>query len=191
MFRGQPGDRAENGATPPPGATDPGVVEAEGIVCGAWEQIVLERRHHMESALEAAFVCCDTAYQYLAAAQRAGDPKAVDSAHATLEKALDLARKSSIACNRIRQASISELSSMAGDIDSYATAVGAAQPDQGDYAHRALGPGTPQEVRRALRTSRLSAAERFAHRVRRWFVTPLLRDRSPTSGPAATDRKYV
>jgi hypothetical protein len=63
----QPGERAEDGATASSGAINPGVLEAENIVCGAWEQILLERRDHMESALEAAFVCCDTAYQYLAA----------------------------------------------------------------------------------------------------------------------------
>src|SRR6202044_789900 len=68
--REQPGEQAGDGVAQFSGAIDPGVLEAENIVCGAWEQLLLKRRDHMESALEAAFVHCDTAYQYLAAAGR-------------------------------------------------------------------------------------------------------------------------
>jgi len=169
----QPGERAEDGAAPPSGAINPGVLEAENIVCGAWEQLLLERRDHMESALEAAFVCCDTAYQYLAAAQRAGNPKTISSAHTALEHALELARKSSIACNRVRQASLKELNFLAPEIDEYAAAADATLPAPASPVHDA------------------PPAQRLLRHVRRRLAQIIMRDQSLAPKPASTRRTYV
>jgi hypothetical protein len=167
-------------------STDPGVLEAEKVVRGAWEQVLLERRDLMESALEAAFVRCDTAYQHLAAAQRAGNPKTIGNAHTALEQALDVARKSSIAGNRVRQAGLAELSWLAREIDGYTEAAGASLPDRGG-----LSPDTRTLARRAHRAPPVSAVERFMHRVRRWFARAILREPSLTPWPAAPRRTYV
>jgi hypothetical protein len=193
MSRKQPGERAEDGATPSSGAIDPGVLEAENIVCRAWEQQLLERRDHMESALEAAFVCCDTAYQHLAAAQRAGNPKTIISAHAALEKALELARKSSIACNQVRQASLAELAWLAGRIDAYTVAEGATQSDQRGPVNDTPGPslGTPKQSPQAQQSPEVTAVERLLLHGRRWLAQIIMRDQPLASKPATARRKYV
>jgi hypothetical protein len=188
MPQGQPGDRAEDAATPSSGATDSGVLEAEKIVSGAWEQVLLERRDHMESALEAAFVCCDSAYQYLAAAQRAGNPKTISSAHAALEQALELARKSSIACNQVRQEGLRELNRPAREIDEYAMVADPTQPGQVSPVKGGLGP---EASKQAPESREQPAGERFVRRVRRRFAQIIMRDQPLTSKPATPRRKYV
>jgi hypothetical protein len=185
MSRHRPDERADDGASSSR-LTDHGVLEAEKVVRGAWEQVLLERRDHMEAALEAAFVRCDTAYQHLAAAQRAGNPKAIGNAHAALEKALDEARTSSIAGNRVRQADLAELSWLAREIDGYTTVAGATKPGQG-----ALGPEAPTQAVRPRPAPPASAIERFTHRVRRWFAQSILRGQSLAPWPAAPRRTYV
>ena len=102
------GEQAGDSAAPPSDAADQGVLDAEEIVSGAWQQVLLERRDRMQCALEAAFACCATAYQQLVAAQHDGDPKAISSAHSTPERALELARESSTACDQIWQTSFGQ-----------------------------------------------------------------------------------
>jgi hypothetical protein len=104
MLPGQPGEPAGDGAAPQSDATDPGVLEAQEIVGRAWGDLLFERLGQAESELATAVACCDAAYRQLAAAQRAGDPEAIGSAHAVLEKALQLTRECSIACDQALQA---------------------------------------------------------------------------------------
>jgi hypothetical protein len=75
----------------------------------AWEELLLEHRDQMESTQQAAFVRCDSAYLRLSAAQRGGDPQQIAVAHAMLQQALEVARKRSIADDRIRRALLVEL----------------------------------------------------------------------------------
>ena len=189
--REQPGEQPEDGATASSGAIDPGVLEAENIVCGAWEQMLLERRKHMESALEAAFVCCDTAYQYLAAAQRAGNPKTISNAHTALEQALELARKSSIACNRVRQASLKELNLPAREIDENAVAADATQPAPAGQVQDALGPETPRQAHHTGQANDVPPAQRLLRHVRRRLAQIIMRDQSLAPKPASTRRTNV
>ena len=191
MPQEQPGERPEDRTDPSSGAIDPGVLEAENIVCGAWEQLLLERRDHMESALEAAFVCCDTAYQYLAAAQRAGNPKTISSAHTALEQALELARKSSIACNRVRQASLKELNFLAREIGEYSVAADATQPAPASPVQDALGPATPRQAHHTGQADDTPPAQRLLRHVRRRLAQIIMRDRSLAPKPANTSRTYV
>jgi len=140
----------------------------------------------MESALEAAFVRCDTAYQHLAAAQRADNPKAISSAHRTLERALELARTSSIACNRVRQESLGELSRLNREVDERAAATGNAQPEQDPVAtggSESLFPAAPPEV--------VLAIERLVRRARRRLAHTIMRSQSLIPRPSPTRRKYV
>jgi hypothetical protein len=182
----QPDEGTGDGGAPPSDATDQGVLEAERLVYDAWEEVLLERRDQMESALEAAFVCCDTAYQYLAAAQRSGDPKAIANAHNTLERALELARKSSIACNRVRQASLGELRRLSREVEERPAASGPAQPDHGTVATGGSQPLCP-----AAQPGEILPIERLIRRGRRWLARAIMRSQSLIPKPSAIRRKYV
>jgi len=186
MSAGQPDEGTGGGGAPPSDATDRGVLEAERLVCDVWEEVLLQRRDQMEAALEAAFVCCDTAYQHLAAAQRAGDPKAIASAHGTLERSLELARKSSIACNRVRQASLGELRRLRREVDERAAATGAAQPNQD-----AVATGGTEPLRPAAQPEEILPIEQLVRRARRWLAGTIMRSQSLMPKPSTTCRKYV
>ncbi|HEV2635090.1 MAG TPA: hypothetical protein VGX23_08085 [Actinocrinis sp.] len=181
---GQAGDEA----VPPTVTPDQGVREAEGFVNHAWAELLHSRRAHMESALAAAIECCDTAYRHVAAAQRKGDPKAISAAHATLEKALDLARSTSVACDRTRRAGYGELTWLGREIDGYAAAAETTEPEQ-------QGPQTAGRDRAASdparRAGEISAVRRSFCHVRRWLARVLLQNESLAPRPAPTRRKSV
>jgi hypothetical protein len=187
MSAGQSGEGAGHGATPSSDATDQGVLEAEQILCGVWEEVLLERRDHMQGALEAAFACCATAYQQLVEAQHAGDPKAISSAHSTLEKALELARESSIACGQVWQVSLGELRRLSREVHEHAVADGAV-PDPGGLAVSGGPADAPEAVHQ---TVELSAIEHVVRQVRRWLAQAIMCSRSLASKPAATRRTYL
>ncbi|HEV2635673.1 MAG TPA: hypothetical protein VGX23_11040 [Actinocrinis sp.] len=174
--RRQPDGQAGDEAVPSTDSADQGVREAERFVNHAWEELLLKRRTHMECALSAAIECCDTAYRHVAAAQREGDPTTISTAHATLEKALELVHKSSTACDRIKQAGYGELTWLDREIDEYASAVGTDQLEQ-------RGPETGGRGHTAVRRS-------FWH-VRRWLARALLHDRSLAPPPATTNRQHA
>jgi hypothetical protein len=108
MFRYRRAGRAPYGAEPPPLAPDyvvcDAVREAEEIVSRAWEAELLARGERMESVVQAALENCHSAYQQVAAAQRGGDPGTISAARTNLHEALDVARRSSAAAQRIRDA---------------------------------------------------------------------------------------
>ena len=85
------------------------VREAEEIVSRAWEKELLNRGDRMDSVVQAALETCQSAYQQVAAARRGGDPGAISAARANLREALDVARRSSAAAQRIREALSTEL----------------------------------------------------------------------------------
>jgi hypothetical protein len=93
--------RTANSAPLPP-TPDLVVREAEQIVCQAWEQVLLERGGRMESAVQSALANCDTARRLVAEAQRGGHADEISAADANLREALDVARRSSLAAERIR-----------------------------------------------------------------------------------------
>jgi hypothetical protein len=188
MTAGQSGERAGDGATPSSDATDQGVLEAEQILCGAWEQVLLERREHMQGSLDAALECCATAYRQLVAAQRTGDPKAISSAHNTLERALDLARESSIACGQVWRASHGELRRISREAHEQAGA-DAAVPDPGGLV---VSGGPADDVPEAVHQGvEVSAVEHVVRQVRRWLAQAVMCSRSLASKPATTRRTYL
>ncbi|MEZ0112967.1 hypothetical protein ABH920_006992 [Catenulispora sp. EB89] len=76
------------------------VREAEAIVHGAWIAQLAERREEMEAALRRAAARCDDAQQSLTAAQHSGDPQQIARSHRDLAKAVEAARKTSLAWER-------------------------------------------------------------------------------------------
>jgi hypothetical protein len=104
--------RAQSTNTPPV-TTDQSVRDAEEIVRRAWGLELLRQRDHLQFALRAAEHDCDIAHAILAAAQRNGDAHGIAAAHETLEQALEAARRSAVACERIRQALRAELELLA------------------------------------------------------------------------------
>jgi hypothetical protein len=140
-----------------------------------------------DGALEAAFACGATAYQQLAEAQHASDPKAISSAHNTLERALELARESSIACDQIWQASLGELRRLSREVHEHAVA-DAAVPDPGGLTVSGGPAAAPEAVHQ---TVELSAIEHVVRQVRRWLAQAVMCSRSLAPKPAATRRTYL
>jgi uncharacterized membrane protein YccC len=105
--------RTRNGTALPPPTPDraarESIREAEQIVCQVWESVLLERGGRMESAVLAAHTNCHTAYGLLAEAQRGGDPGEMSAASANLHEALDVARRSVLAAERVRETLSAEL----------------------------------------------------------------------------------
>jgi hypothetical protein len=81
-------------------ATDRLVREAEAIVHRSWIAQLAERREEMEMALRRAVARCDTAQQSLTAAQLSGDPQKIATSRSDLKKAVEAARKTSLAWER-------------------------------------------------------------------------------------------
>jgi predicted nucleic acid-binding Zn ribbon protein len=108
MFRYRRAGRAPYGVEPPPPAPDyvvcDAVREAEEIVSRAWESELLGRGERMESVVQAALENCHSAYRQVAAAQRGGDAGTISAARTNLHEALDVARRSSAAAQRVRDA---------------------------------------------------------------------------------------
>jgi hypothetical protein len=188
MSTRQPDGQAGDGAVPSTDRADQGVREAEGSVTHAWEELLLKRRTHMESALSAAIECCDTAYLHPAAAQRKGDPTTISTAHAILEKALELARRSSIACDRIQRAGYAELTWLGWEIDDYVSTVDAVGLEQRGPVTSGRGHAAWKPPHQA---SQVSVVKRpFCHG-RRWLAQALLRDKPLTPRPATPNHQHV
>jgi hypothetical protein len=124
MFGYRRAARAANRAALPSSMPDRVVWEAEEIVCQAWESVLLERGARMESAVQAALARCHTAYQLLREATADGDLDAISAAGACLDATLDLARRSSLAAELIRDTLQTELDLLTRTIEQHAGAAG-------------------------------------------------------------------
>jgi hypothetical protein len=109
LGRRRTGRAAAGDTAPQPFADEQAVRRAEEVVRRAWARELLRQRDHLEFAMRVAYEDSNAAYEALASAQRDGDPRRIGVAHAALEGALDAARKSSIACERLRRTLRAEL----------------------------------------------------------------------------------
>ena len=100
MFRPWRRTRAGHGAPSPLVADNQAVRTAEAIVCRAWALELLRRRDQLEFEVSAAYEDCAAADRRLTAAQRDGDPRKIELAHAALERALAAARASTLTRDR-------------------------------------------------------------------------------------------
>ena len=162
MFRyGRPGRPAREATTLPLAAThlecDP-VCDAEQTVRRAWEAILLERSHRMESAIQAALANRDSAERLMTMARCNGDPSQVSAARTNLREATDLARRNTSAAEYIRRWVQSELDLLAGAQVQHARTAPAGQADRRGPV-TAAQPGTPADVR--VSVPRIAAARRL------------------------------
>jgi hypothetical protein len=116
--RDRRGSRTTSRWTPSPVSVPEVLREAGEIVGRVWTDELLRERDRLEFVLKATYEDYEVAYRELAVAQRSEDPNAIGAAHATLERALEAAQRSTTACERIRRelrAEVGPLSYVAQD----------------------------------------------------------------------------
>lgn len=161
MFRyGRPGRPAREAPTLLPAAHPDcdTVCEAEQIVRRAWEAILLDRSHRMESAIQTALANRDSAERLMILARFDGDPSQISAAGTHLREATELARRNTSAAEHIRRWVRSELDLLARAQVQQARAAPAGQEDRRG-AQTAARPGTPADVH--ARFPRIAAARRL------------------------------
>ena len=162
MFRyGRPRRPAREATTPPFAAVHLDcdmVCDAEQTVRRAWEAILLERSHRMESAIQAALANRDSAERLMTMARCNGDPSQVSAARTNLREATDLARRNTSAAEHIRRWVRSELDLLASAQVQHARTAPAGQADRRG-PETAAQPGTPADVHASV--PRIAAARRL------------------------------
>jgi hypothetical protein len=129
MFRYSRPARAARGVTVTPDhiACD-AVCDAEDIVRRAWEAVLLDRAQRMESAVQAARDNRQAADRLATEAQRGGDPGEMSATYANLREAVEVARRTSSAAQRIRPRLLAELDLLARTAKDHAHGPLADQP---------------------------------------------------------------
>lgn len=161
MFRySRPGRPARGAPTPFPAAHPDcdTVCEAEQTVRRAWEAILLDRSHRMESAIQTALANRDSAERLMIMARFNGDPSQISAAGTNLREATELARRNTSAAEHIRRWVRSELDLLVRAQMQQARAAPASQEDRRG-PQTAARPGTPADV--YARFPRIAAARRL------------------------------
>jgi len=166
--------RWANGLTPRSSKPALVVCEAEQIVCQEWESLLRDRGCRMETAVQTALANGRTAYRLADEAQHGGDPDEIRAATANLREALEVARRSVLAAQRVREALRAELDLLARSSGQRRCA---AHADQSGLAEAGADEGEPprapaREVRfRAVTRDRARGAARLLRRLIRACAT--------------------
>jgi hypothetical protein len=96
--------RGARNAQASPAADEQAVLSAEMIVNRAWAEELLRQHDVSGVAVDAARAACQAVSDRLVVAQRYGDPRQISSAHAALERAVEVHRASEATREQVRQA---------------------------------------------------------------------------------------